>query len=46
MQTETIEYKLKFNKFGEVRKYSLPKKKRLKIIDNFSWSEAETKNQW
>lgn len=46
MQTETIEYKLKFNKFGQPRKYSLPKKSRLKIIDNNSWLEADTKNQW
>jgi len=46
MQTETIEYQLKFNKLGEERRFKLPKKKRLKIIDNSSWIEAETKNQW
>jgi len=46
MQTETIEYKLKFDKFGQPRKYALNKKRRLKIIDNSSWVEAETKNQW
>ena len=46
MQTETIEYKLKFDKFGQPRKYALTKKRRLKLIDNSSWIEAETKNQW
>jgi hypothetical protein len=46
MQTETIDYKLKFNKLGQLRKFSLAKKARLKIIDNSSWIEAETKNQW
>ena len=33
MQTETIEYKLKFDKFGQPRKYALNKKRRLKLID-------------
>ena len=46
MQTETIEYKLNFNKLGQPRKFNLAKKARLKIIDNSSWIEAETKNQW
>jgi len=46
MQTETVEYQLKYDKFGNPRKYTLPKKRRLKIIDNSSWIEAETKNQW
>lgn len=46
MQTETIEYQLKFDKFGQKRKYALPKKRRLKIIDNSSWIESDTKNQW
>ena len=46
MTTETIEYQLNFNKFGEKRKYKLPKKKRLKIIDNSSWIENDLKNQW
>jgi len=46
MQTETIEYKLKFDKFGQPRKYALTKKRRLRIIDNSSWIEADTKNQW
>lgn len=46
MQTETIEYKLKFNKLGQPRKFNLNKKTRLKIIDNSSWVEADTKNQW
>ena len=46
MQTETIEYKLNFNKLGQPRKFLLNKKARLKIIDNSSWVEADTKNQW
>jgi len=46
MKTETIEYKLNFNKFGQKRKYKLPKKMRLKIIDNSSWIENDLKNQW
>jgi len=46
MQTETLEYKLKFDKFGKPRKYALSKKRRLKLIDNSTWIEADTKNQW
>ena len=46
MQTETVKYQLKYDNFGNPRKYALPKKRRLKIIDNSSWIEAETKNQW
>jgi hypothetical protein len=46
MQTETVEYKLRFDKFGLPRRYALSKKRRLNIIDNNSWIEADTKNQW
>ncbi|NBP02053.1 MAG: hypothetical protein EBU90_18370 [Proteobacteria bacterium] len=41
-----LDYKLNYNHIGEKRKYKLPKKKRLKIIDNSSWSENDLKNQW
>lgn len=41
-----LEYQLNYNPIGEKRKYKLPKKKRLKIIDNSSWVENELKNQW
>jgi len=41
-----LEYKLNYNPIGEKRKYKLPKKKRLKILDNSSWVENDLKNQW
>lgn len=41
-----LEYQLNFNPIGEKRKYKLPKKKRLKIIDNSSWVENDLNNQW
>lgn len=41
-----LEYKLNFNPIGEKRKYRLPRKQRLKIIDNSSWVENDLKNQW
>jgi len=46
MQTETVEYKLNYDKFGQKRKYSLTKKRKLRIIDSSTWIEADTKNQW
>jgi len=46
MNTQSVEYQLKFDKFGKERKYKLNKKRRLKIIDNSTWIEADTKNQW
>jgi len=41
-----LEYKLNYNHIGEKRKYKLPKKKRLKIVDSSSWIENDLKNQW
>jgi len=41
-----LEYNLNYNHIGEKRKYKLPKKKRLKIVDSCSWTENELKNQW
>jgi len=46
MQTETLEYKLNFDKFGQPRKYKLNKKRRLKLTDFSTWLESDTKNQW
>jgi len=46
MNSETVEYQLKYDRFGKERKYKLNKKRRLKIIDSSTWIEAETKNQW
>lgn len=41
-----LEYKLNHTPTGERRKYKLAKKRRLKIIDNSSWTENDLKNQW
>lgn len=44
--TNTIEYQLEYDKFGQKRKYKLNKQRRLKIVDNSSWLENDLKNQW
>jgi len=41
-----LEYQLNYTPTGEQRKYKLSKKKRLKVIDNSSWTENELNNQW
>lgn len=41
-----LEYKLKHNPLGQVRKYALSKKKRKKIEDTSAWVENDLKNQW
>lgn len=46
MNETTVEYQLKYDKLGKERKYKLNKQRRLKIIDNSTWIEADTKNQW
>lgn len=41
-----VDYKLNYNHIGEKRKFKLPKKRRIKIIEISSWIENDLKNQW
>lgn len=42
----SLEYQLNFDKFGNKRKYRLPKKRVNKIIEFNTWTENNLKNQW
>jgi hypothetical protein len=42
----TVEYQLNFDKFGNKRKYRLPKKRVAKIVDCSTWLENHLQNQW
>ena len=42
----TLEYQLKYDKFGNERKYRLPTKRVNKLKEFNSWLENYLKNQW
>lgn len=42
----TLEYQLKYDKFGNERKYKLPAKRVTKLREFNSWLENDLKNQW